>query len=189
MEELIRIVTLILISSVKFAFGPSFAYLNKIEFSWTEANIYSIFGGMLGVFVFMYFSDWLMMIWHNVRTYFFRRKKRRELFSRPIADIEGDLEIHYEYVSKLEAPKKIFTKRTRRMVRIWKRYGLVGIAALTPIIFSIPIGTFFMSRMEKNKKRILLYMFVSISIWSLLLTTLLYISNAKSMHEMLSQLN
>lgn len=186
MEELIRIITLILISSVKFAFGPSFAYLNKIEFSWIEANVYSIFGGMLGVVVFMYFSDWLMMISQKIRTYFFRRRKRKELFSQPMVDIEGDLEIHYEYVSKLEAPRKIFSKRTRRMVKLWRKYGLVGLATLTPVIFSIPIGTFFMSRMEKNKKKILVYMFVSISLWSLLLTTVLYMSHAKSLHEFLN---
>lgn len=186
MEELIRIFTLILISSVKFAFGPSFAYLEKgNEFTFIETNLYSILGGMLGVFVFMYFSDWLMMAWHKVRTYFFRRKKRRELFSTPMADIEGQLEIHYEYVSKLEPPRRIFTKRTRRMVRLWKRYGLVGLAALTPIIFSIPIGTFFMSRMEKNKKKILFYMFVSVTCWSLVLTSLLYLSNARSLHEVM----
>ncbi len=186
MEEIIKICTLILISSVKFAFGPSFAYLDAgNDFTFLEANFYSILGGMIGVIIFMYFSDWLMAVVYKIKTYFFRRKKKRQLFSKPMADVEGDLEIHYQYVSKLMPPKTIFSKRTRRMVRLWKKHGLVGLAALTPIIFSIPIGTFIMSRMEKNKKKILFYMFISITCWSLLLTTILHLTHVKSLHEIL----
>ena len=54
MESFLKILTLILISSVKFAFGPSFAYLNeKYDFTWLETNIYAIMGGMMGVIIFM----------------------------------------------------------------------------------------------------------------------------------------
>lgn len=34
---------------------------------------------------------------------------------------------------------KLFTKRNRRAVRIWRRFGLPGIAFLTPLVFT-PIG-------------------------------------------------
>jgi uncharacterized membrane protein len=35
--------------------------------------------------------------------------------------------------------KKVFTKKNRRIVRIWGSYGELGIAALTPILLT-PIG-------------------------------------------------
>ncbi len=188
MEEFLKILTLILISSVKFAFGPSFAYLNeKYDFTWMETNIYAIMGGMIGVIIFMHLSDWLISIWEKVRQLIFKRKRRRnEMFSAPVADTPEFLEIHYQYVESMVPPtKKIFTKRTRKIVRIWKRYGLMGLAALTPVIFSIPLGTFFMTRLEKNKKKIILYMFISITCWSLIITTFFQFTENRNLHDII----
>ena len=133
----------------------------------------------------MYFSDWLMSAWHRIKVYFFKRKHQRQLFSKPMADTEMELEIHYQYIEKMMPQRKIFSKRSRSMVKMWSKYGLLGMAALTPILFSIPIGTFIMSCMEKNKKKILLYMFISILCWSLALTTLLQLTHAHSLHEII----
>jgi hypothetical protein len=187
MEDLYKILTLILISSVKFAFGPSFAYMNQnYDFTWFETNLYAIMGGMIGVVIFMHLSEWLIETWHNIRVYFFKRKKKKEgFFSEPIADVPEHLEIHYQYVGHDMPQRKIFSKRSRRMVRIWKRYGLVGLAALTPVIFSIPLGTFFMARLEKNRKKILLYMFISITCWSLLITTFFQLTHIQSIQEII----
>ena len=191
MEEFLKILTLILISSVKFAFGPSFAYLNQnYDFTWIETNIYSIIGGMIGVTIFMHISDWLMMMWDRLREYYFkkinkRKNKQPELFSDPIADVPDRIEIHYQYIEKSAPPKKIFSRRSRRMVRIWKRYGLLGLAALTPVLFSIPLGTFFMVRLEKNRSKIILYMFISITCWSLIITTFFQLTHVRTIHEIL----
>ncbi|MEZ5067446.1 MAG: hypothetical protein R2847_02715 [Bacteroidia bacterium] len=43
--------------------------------------------------------------------------------------------------SKKENKPKIFTKRNRRIITLWRKYGLFGIAFITPVILSIPIGT------------------------------------------------
>ncbi len=191
MEEFLKILTLILISSVKFAFGPSFAYLNQnYDFTWFETNIYAIIGGMIGVTIFMHISDWLMTMWDRLREYYFkkihkRKNKQPELFSDPIADVPEHLEIHYQYIEKSAPPKKIFSRRSRRMVRIWKSYGLLGLAALTPVLFSIPIGTFFMVRLEKNRSKIILYMFISITCWSLIITTFFQLTHVRTLHEIL----
>jgi hypothetical protein len=183
-EDLLKILTLIFISSVKFAFGPSYAYMNEnYDFTWFQTNLYAILGGMIGVTFFIFLSDWIMRLWDKLRTYYFRRKHRREMFSTPMADTTEAVEIHYQYIEKPIPQRKIFNKRNRRMVRLWKKYGLVGLAALTPLIFSIPIGTFFMSRLERNRKKILLYMFVSITCWSLLITTFFQLTNFKSFQE------
>jgi hypothetical protein len=143
-------------------------------------------GGMIGVTIFMHISDWLIRIYDRMRNYFFRRKtKKNYVFSDPVADTEEQLEIHYQYIERKAPPKKIFTARSRRMVRIWRKYGLVGLAALTPVIFSIPIGTFFMIRLEKNKNKIFLYMFISITCWSLIITTFFQMTHVRTLHEII----
>ena len=187
MEEFFKILTLILISSVKFTVGLPLVYLNEsYDFTWFETNIYAIIGGMIGVIVFMHVSEWLIELWDKIRLYIFHTKeKRNSMYSRPVADVEGNLEIHYEYVSKTLPARKLFTKRNRKMVQIWRKYGLIGLATLTPILFSIPIGTFFMTRLAKNKRRIILYMFISITSWSILLTTIFEIMHVGSLNEIL----
>lgn len=187
MDEFLKILSLILISSVKFAVGPPLVYFNeRYDFTWFETNLYAIIGGMIGVIVFMHVSEWLIELWDRVRFYFFRKKERRNaLFSQPVADIEGNIEIHYKYVEKSMPSRKIFTRRNRRMVQIWRKYGLIGLAVLTPVLFSIPIGTFFMTRLEKNKKRIIFYMFISVTCWSILLTSIFEIFHVRSLHEIL----
>ncbi len=189
LEEFLKILTLILISSVKFAFGPSFAYLNQnYDFTWLETNIYTIIGGMIGVVIFMHLNEWIISMWNRLREFYFKNKKkgvRSSVFSEPVADITEHVEIHYQYVGSIAPPKKIFTRGSRRMVRVWKKYGLLGLAALTPVIFSIPIGTFFMIRVEKNKNRIILFMLISITCWSLIITTFFQLTHLRTLNEII----
>lgn len=62
-------------------------------------------------------------------------------------------------------PKKIFTKFNRRVIRIKHRFGLTGIAILTPIFLSIPIGAFLAERFYKDKGKVILYLSVSAIFW------------------------
>lgn len=66
-------------------------------------------------------------------------------------------------------PKKIFTKFNRRVIRIKHRFGLIGIAILTPIFLSIPIGAFLAERFYKDKKKVILYLGVSSVAWCFIL--------------------
>ena len=61
--------------------------------------------------------------------------------------------------------KKVFTKKNRRIVRIWSSYGEVGIAALTPILLTPIGGTLILVSFGSDKKKILLYMLLSGLIW------------------------
>jgi hypothetical protein len=183
-NEFFKILTFILLSSVKFAVGPAYVYLNdSYDFSFFETNLYAIIGGMLGVVVFMYFSEWMLDAWHWIKNYFRKKFKPKQLFSDPVADVEVELDIKYSYVPNEHRNKKLFTKGNRRLVRLWKKYGLAGVAALTPVLFSIPIGTFFMTRVERNNKKILLYMFISVTIWSLILTSLFELFHARNIQD------
>ena len=48
-------------------------------------------------------------------------------------------EFRHKMVWKFKRDKRLFTRRNRQMVRIWNRWGLKGVAFLTPVIF-MPIG-------------------------------------------------
>jgi len=60
------------------------------------------------------------------------------------------------------------------------------LAALTPIAISIPVGTFFITKLERNKKKILLYLFISIVCWSLILTSLFHFAKIKTIGDIIS---
>jgi len=72
--------------------------------------------------------------------------------------------------------KVIFTKSTRRIIKIKNRFGLVGIAFITPII-STPIGSFIAEKFYKDKKIVILYLSVSVIFWSIALYYLFNIFN------------
>lgn len=164
---------IILVSSVKFIAGPAFASFDqKYEFTFYETVLYSVTGGMLGVFVFTFFTRQITRLWHWLKTIIRKVFYKDPVFSEPTVDVDGKVEVHYSYVRKNEKQRKVFTKRNRRLVKIWKKYGLIGIAFLTPVIISIPLGTIVANNMVENKKKIFLYMFISIVFWSLLLTFL-----------------
>ena len=62
-------------------------------------------------------------------------------------------------ISKLFGKKKkknIFSKKVRRFIKIKNKYGLIGIALLTPVVLSIPVGCFIASRFF-SKKRITIF--------------------------------
>jgi hypothetical protein len=78
--------------------------------------------------------------------------------------------------SKLFKKRKRFSKGNRRFVTIWKQYGLIGVAALTPILLTPIGGTLLAVSSGSPKDRIILYMFISACVWSVVFSTALYFS-------------
>jgi hypothetical protein len=172
LSEFLKIILIILLSSVKFVAGPPFAYFDeRYDFTFFETVLYCVIGGMLGVLVFTFFSIEIKLILSWLKKQFKKAFRKPELYSPP-ETTEGDLEITYSIVDESQSNKKVFTRRSRRYVKIWKKYGLIGVAFLTPVIISIPIGTLIANNFEVNKKKIFLYMFFSIVFWSVLLTSI-----------------
>ena len=170
MGEFWKIIQVILVSSVKFVAGPFFAYYdNRYDFTFFETVLYCVIGGMLGVIVFTYFSKPIFHFWYSIKRLVKSFFSKEEMFSKPVADIDVPIEVHYEYLDR-SAKGRLFTRRNRHIVRVWRKYGLFGVALLTPIILSIPIGTLVANSLVQNRKKIMLYMFVSILFWSLFMT-------------------
>lgn len=185
MGELGKIILVILLSSIKFVAGPPFAYYDqRYEFSFFETVIYCVIGGMLGVVVFSYFSRALFAVWHHIMVLYKKFFGKREVFSAPLADVDEPLEIKYQYISRQESRRRVFTRRNRRIVSLWKRFGLAGIAALTPILLSIPIGTLIANSLVDDRRKILIYMFISILFWSLAMTSAFEILHVATLRDL-----
>jgi membrane protein DedA with SNARE-associated domain len=71
--------------------------------------------------------------------------------------------------------RKINLKRAAKLEKIWKRYGLVGVALLTPIILTPIGGTLLAVSSGSPKEKIIFYMFVSASFWSVVISMAIYI--------------
>lgn len=171
MSEFVKILLIILLSSVKFVAGPPFAYFDdRYDFTFFETVLYCVIGGMLGVWVFTFFSIEIQLVIQWLKKQLKKAVKRPQIFSKPLAT-EENIVINYNLVPAQSA-KKVFSPGSRKFVKIWRKYGLFGVAFLTPVVISIPIGTFIANAFEDNKKKIFLYMFLSILFWSLFLTSI-----------------
>jgi len=70
--------------------------------------------------------------------------------------------------------KRRFTRRNRMIVKIWSRFGIWGIAFLTPILFSPPIGSILAVSLGAPRRAILLSMFVSACFWAVVMCLAIY---------------
>ena len=70
--------------------------------------------------------------------------------------------------------RKVNLKRAERFQMIWKRYGLVGVAVLTPIILTPIGGTLLAVSSGSPREKIIFYMFVSATFWSIVISSVIY---------------
>lgn len=108
------------------------------KYNYSMALLTSCTGSVLGTVVFTYLSAGLLNWWDKLKDKWFLSK----------------------------SPKKTFTKQNRRIISIKLRFGLMGIAILTPIFLSIPIGAFLAERFYKDKKKVIIYLGISAIVWS-----------------------
>jgi hypothetical protein len=132
--------TVIFFCTFKFAATfPVAIYVAKMTPA--ETLLYTNTGGILGTFVFMYLSGFLIRMWNKYWPQSLRRKKKK---------------------------KKVFTARNRRLVRIKMKYGLWGIVILSPVLLSIPLGSFLMVKYYGLKMKNLLLLVAGQFSWSLI---------------------
>jgi hypothetical protein len=137
-----REITIIFFCSWKFAATfPVAIYVMNMSFA--ETLLYSNIGGIVGALVSVYLSGFLLKMWE---TYWPDKLK----FSRK--------------------SRKIFTKSTRRLVKIKSTYGLFGIVMLSPVILSIPLGSFLMVKYYGISKSNLLLLIAGQVFWSVVYT-------------------
>jgi membrane protein DedA with SNARE-associated domain len=69
---------------------------------------------------------------------------------------------------------KNFSERNRKFVKFWKKYGIVGVAALTPLVLTPIGGTVLAVSFGAPRNKLIFYMFISAAIWALIFTIALY---------------
>jgi hypothetical protein len=76
-------------------------------------------------------------------------------------------DVFYGFIKKtFFSNRKTFSPKSRKIVRVWKQRGLIGVAFLTPVIFSPIGGTLIAISFGEHKKKIILYMFISACFWA-----------------------
>jgi len=85
----------------------------------------------------------------------------------------GDL-IKRKVIDRFFKKRKRFSDKNRRFVYIWRKYGLAGVAALTPVLLT-PIGGVLLAiSFGTPRDKLIIYMFVSASVWAVTLTFIIY---------------
>ncbi len=65
------------------------------------------------------------------------------------------------FVLRFRKNPKVFTKKNRRFVKIWRRYGIEGVCILTPLLLSPPVGGLLANILGTNKRKLLKWMWIS----------------------------
>ena len=80
------------------------------------------------------------------------------------------------YFKPLNTKRKIFTKKNKFYVKLIRNYGLFGIAIFSPILISIPVGSFLAARFfEDQKTKALAILCAAVLIWSVSISTFLFL--------------
>ena len=86
----------------------------------------------------------------------------------------GEL-LRERFIKRYFAPRRVFTKRSRRFVKVWNKFGVIGVALLTPIILTPIGGTIMLTSTGTKRRKIILYMTISAFFWSFVITALVYL--------------
>lgn len=136
--EILKIISIILLTMLKFIFGPTLGYAGGFSYFSTVAM--TIVGMMTSVVLFTFLGNFIRHKWLD--KYFSKQKK--------------------------------FTRRKRTFVKIWKKYGVKGVAFLTPLLLTPIGGTLLLATFDTPKRLVLTYMFISAVGWALILTGIMY---------------
>lgn len=145
MNQPLKILSVFLTCSFAFKIGFPTTFV-LLERDFFMVMMVSCGGGIVGNIVFTYLAAALFQVIHNFRARRGRGTKK----------------------------KKIFTRFNRRVIMIKKRFGLAGIAFITPLFLSTPVGALLAERFFKNKKKIMIYLSAATVFWAFTLYFILY---------------
>ncbi len=69
--------------------------------------------------------------------------------------------------------KTLFTSKNRRIVSVWQKFGLAGVAFLTPVLLTPIGGTIIATAFGEHTRRIVLFMLPSAIGWAIVATALI----------------
>lgn len=121
-----------------------FAPSTTVAFGYTywETIVITITGGWFGVLVFYFFGRVVI-----------------DLFMR-------------KYFKKKETQSPKFTRTNKMIIKVKTNFGIVGLALISPVTISIPVGSILAARYFGDNKWSIYYLMASIVFWSFVLTTI-----------------
>jgi uncharacterized membrane protein len=142
-EKILQILLVGILSATKFLTAP-ITSLN-IGFGYLETLLITTIGGLVGVLFFYYLSSGIMLLIGKVNSTMIRKSTPKK--------------------------KRVFTWKNKMIVKVKRDYGLIGLAAITPIFLSIPLGTFLAARFFHDQKKVLTYLAASVVVWSVIVSS------------------
>jgi len=148
MEEVIKLLILGAASGLKFIWGVLATV--QADYSFISTILITSIGGIAGFFLFFYIGElkWARYYFGKIMDWIFK--------------IMG--------IERVQKEKKKFSRMNRFIVKVKGKYGLIGLAFLTPCVFSIPLGSLIAARYYDKNKATIPYMILSIVFWSFVLT-------------------
>ncbi len=139
MELIVKWLSVLLVSSLKFVAGP---LLGKgYGLPWWQTSIFTFIGMMLSVIIFSTIAR--AFFYKYVKGVFFKNEKK-------------------------------FSPAKRRIVKVWQKFGIRGVAFLTPILLTPIGGAIVASSFGERPIKIFAYMAISAAFWALVFSLGLY---------------
>ncbi len=142
-----KLLSVFFLSSVKFMWAPGTALVSG--FSFTQTIFITSAGGIAGITFFYFFGMWAIEKMEGIRS---RTGVVRFRSSR----------------------SRVFNKRNRRIVKLKRSVGLIGLIIITPALLSIPIGCVVAAKFYRHHKLTYPLLVVSTIAWSFFLTALVF---------------
>jgi len=158
-----KLIQILVLSSVKFFLGAPYSFI--LGLSYFETFILTTLGGILGTLFFFYLSNKFLRI-------VFLNRDRIVLYLHNIRCCLLLSNFFYARNTRPGKQKKVFTFKNRMLVRIKRQYGLPALVILTPVVLSIPLGTFLVNRYYSGSRMAIIYLSVSVVAWSAVLSVI-----------------
>jgi|JI10StandDraft_1071094.scaffolds.fasta_scaffold10725_10 hypothetical protein len=139
--DLLGALSVVLTAMVKFLFAGLLSY--SLGHGIGLTILLTALGGLSGMVLF-YLTGTQVLEWFRIR--YVRRSTER--------------------IARGLAPKPIFTRTNRWIVRIKHLYGVRGLAALAPPILSIPVTALLAAKYFRHERRTLPTLLASVLVWS-----------------------
>jgi hypothetical protein len=138
-------ITVMVAGVMKFMFSAAVSY--KLGNGYLETVLLTASGGSLGTLAF-FLGGARVLEWFRLR--------RLRSMGRALA--------------RGKAPRRVFTRTNRFIVRIKRGYGLQGLAFISPPILSIPLTSLLAAKYFRHDRRTLPMLLSSVVAWSFLLS-------------------
>ncbi len=142
----LKAIQVMLVGSVKFFLAVPLAF--GYGLSCWQAFIFSVAGGTAGILVFYFLTPALM--------------KALKVFLLSIKHLFKNK----QHQKKIKKDPRKFSKKNRVIIHIRGKLGLFGIALLTPVFLSIPLGSILANKYYAHNRFTLLILFGSVVLWS-----------------------